>query len=60
MFSITPIDVEVDLLGHRRGALRDRCAAGCGVVTTITSARGRNCEIDSDTSPVPGGMSMMR
>ena len=36
------------------------CAAGCGVVTTITSARGRNCAIESAMSPVPGGMSTTR
>src|SRR5207248_3323940 len=35
-------------------------AAGWGVVTTITSARGRNCDIDRATSPVPGGMSTIR
>ena len=37
-----------------------RCAAGCGVVTTMTSARGMNCAIDNETSPVPGGMSITR
>ena len=36
------------------------CAAGCGVVTTMTSARGRNCAIESAMSPVPGGMSTTR
>ena len=36
------------------------CAAGCGVVTIRTSARGRNCAIDSAMSPVPGGMSTTR
>ena len=36
------------------------CAAGWGVVTTSTSARGRNCAIESAMSPVPGGMSTIR
>ena len=30
------------------------CAAGCGVVTTSASARGRSCPSDIATSPVPG------
>ena len=33
------------------------CAAGCGVVTTIISARGSSCPSEIATSPVPGGMS---
>ena len=33
------------------------CAAGCGVVTTTTSARGSSCPSEMETSPVPGGMS---
>src|SRR6267143_1702396 len=37
-----------------------RWAAGWGVVTTMTSARGRNCDIESATSPVPAGMSTTR
>ena len=32
-------------------------AAGCGVVTTSASARGRSCPSEIETSPVPGGMS---
>ena len=30
------------------------CAAGCGVVTTSTSLRGRNWDSDREMSPVPG------
>ena len=34
------------------------CAAGCGVVTTSTSARGSSWPSEMATSPVPGGMSI--
>ena len=53
-------DAEVHLARHVRGPLRDLLRGGCGVVTTTTSARGRNCAIDSAMSPVPGGMSTTR
>ena len=33
------------------------CAAGCGVVTMTTSARGSSWPSEIATSPVPGGMS---
>ena len=33
------------------------CAAGCGVVTSTASARGRSWPSEMATSPVPGGMS---
>ena len=36
------------------------CAAGCGVVTTSTSARGRYWLRLRAMSPVPGGMSTRR
>ena len=35
-------------------------AVGCGVVTSNTSARGRNWLIEIATSPVPGGRSSTR
>ena len=60
MFSITPITSRSTFSAIAAARCATRCAAGCGVVTTITSARGRNCAIDSGTSPVPGGMSMTR
>ena len=37
-----------------------RWAAWLGVVTTKTSARGRNWANDSEMSPVPGGRSTSR
>jgi hypothetical protein len=35
-------------------------AASCGVVTTSICAPGRNCAIEIETSPVPGGRSASR
>ncbi len=58
MFSTTP---RTDSL-RRRAAKAERwatrCAAGCGVVTTMISARGMTSASVNATSPVPGGMSM--
>ena len=57
MFSTTPrsrIDVFCAIVAARAAT---SWASGCGVVTTTTSARGRSCPSEIDTSPVPGGMS---
>ena len=35
-------------------------ATDCGVVTTTAPVRGKDCTIDKCTSPVPGGVSMIR
>ena len=48
MFSITPITSRSTFSAIAAARCATRCAAGCGVVTTITSARGRNCEIESE------------
>ena len=60
MFSMTPMTWRLTLRAMYAARCATFCAAGCGVVTTTTSARGRNCAIDSAMSPVPGGMSTMR
>ena len=54
------LDLEVDLLGHERGALRDLLRGGLRRGDDETSARGRNCASDSEMSPVPGGRSTRR
>ncbi len=60
MFSITPVRVRFTFWAMEAARWATFWAAAWGVVTMTTSARGRNCDIDRDTSPVPGGMSMMR
>src|SRR5581483_8657875 len=57
MFSTTPRMrrfVERAILPAREAT---SWASFCGVVTTTTSARGRSCASEIETSPVPGGMS---
>ena len=44
-------------LRHLAARTATCCAAGCGVVTTSTSARGSSWPSEIATSPVPGGMS---
>src|SRR5256886_10719824 len=60
MFSITPITSRFTFWLMYAARWATRWAAGCGVVTMSTSARGRNWAIDSAMSPVPGGMSTTR
>ena len=60
MFSTTPSAGMFSfsyILMARRLSASDTC---CGVVTTIEPATGTVCASDSATSPVPGGMSMIR
>ena len=60
MFSTTPMTSSSTFSAIAAARCATACAAGCGVVTITTSARGRNCDIESETSPVPGGMSITR
>ena len=57
MFSTAPT-IRIPVFSAICAARTATCwAAGCGVVTTSASARGRSWPSDIATSPVPGGMS---
>ena len=57
MFSITPSS-RMFVFWAMIAARTATCwAGGCGVVTTIASARGSSWPSEIATSPVPGGMS---
>ena len=58
MFSITPRTGRLTLAAIAADSAATFWAAGCGVVTTNTSPRGRYWRRDSAMSPVPGGMSI--
>ena len=51
---------QVDLAAIAADRRATFCAAGCGVVTTYTSPRGRYWRQRMAMSPVPGGMSTIR
>ena len=57
MFSTTPSSRILVLSAIWAARTATCCAARCGVVTTIASARGRSWPSEIATSPVPGGMS---
>ena len=57
MFSTTPRTESLSRRAANAERWATRCAAGCGVVTTMISARGMTSASVSATSPVPGGMS---
>ena len=57
MFSMTPRTVRFTFSAIAADNRATFCAAGCGVVTTYTSARGKYWLRLSAMSPVPGGMS---
>ena len=58
MFSMMPRTGRLTFFAIAADSRATFCAAGCGVVTTRTSAFGRYWLSDSAMSPVPGGMSM--
>jgi hypothetical protein len=58
MFSMTPRTESLSRRAAKAERCATRCAAACGVVTTMISARGITSARVSATSPVPGGMSM--
>ena len=60
MFSMTPLTVMLTFAAIAADSAATFWAAGCGVVTTYTSARGRYWLRLRAMSPVPGGMSMSR
>ena len=57
MFSIAPIRRMFVFCAITAARDATSFAAGCGVVTTTTSARGSSWPSEIETSPVPGGMS---
>ena len=57
MFSTTPMIRMPIFCAITAARTATCCAAGCGVVTITTSARGSSCPSEIATSPVPGGMS---
>ena len=58
MFSMMPFTGRLTLAAIAADSRATFCAAGCGVVTTYTSPRGRYWLRQSAMSPVPGGMSI--
>ena len=54
MFSIAPTSRMPVFCAICAARTATCCAAGCGVVTTSTSARGRSWPSEIETSPVPG------
>ena len=58
MFSMTPFTSRFTFSAIAADRRATFWAAGCGVVTTYTSARGRYCDSERAMSPVPGGMSI--
>jgi hypothetical protein len=57
MFSTTPIRRMFVFCAISAARAATSCASGCGVVTTMASARGSSWPSEIETSPVPGGMS---
>jgi hypothetical protein len=60
MFSTTATHGTCSLLNIRTPFSTSMNASFCGVVTTTAAVIGSTWQIVSCTSPVPGGMSMMR
>ena len=60
MFSMTPRTDRLTLAAIAADSRATFWAAGCGVVTTNTSPRGRYWLSEMAMSPVPGGMSTSR
>ena len=60
MFSITPSVGMLSFLYIAMARVLSASDTCCGVVTTIAPATGTICPRLSATSPVPGGMSMIK
>ena len=60
MFSITPAMCMPSWLQKVMDLLTSSVATCCGVVTRMASALGMSWQMESGSSPVPGGQSTMR
>ena len=60
MFSTMPTTSMLTLRNMAMALAASNSATSCGVHTTTAPLSGSSCESDRATSPVPGGMSMIR